>query len=345
MKDKLNIQNLVRENIKALSPYSTARDEAGESFEIYLDANENPFNNGYNRYPDPRQKELKSLISQIKRVPFDNIFLGNGSDEAIDILYRVFCNPGADNVVSIAPTYGMYKVAASINNVEYREVQLNNDFSLNVEDILSKVDTNTKLLFLCSPNNPTGNRFVTKDILTVLESFSGIVVIDEAYIDFAVEGSLVSYIDKYENLVILQTLSKAYGLAGLRIGIAFGNSHIIDYFNKVKYPYNINVESQRIAIDVLTKGVKDEIDEIVVQRAILAQVLETFYIVKKVWKSEANFLLVKFDDPDAIYKTLIEKGVVVRNRSMVTGCEGCLRITVGTPDENSVVMKILKELK
>jgi histidinol-phosphate aminotransferase len=345
VKDKLNIQNLVRENIKALSPYSTARDEAGESFEIYLDANENPFNNGYNRYPDPRQKELKSLISQIKRVPFDNIFLGNGSDEAIDILYRVFCNPGADNVVSIAPTYGMYKVAASINNVEYREVQLNNDFSLNVEDILSKVDTNTKLLFLCSPNNPTGNRFVTKDILTVLESFSGIVVIDEAYIDFAVEGSLVSYIDKYENLVILQTLSKAYGLAGLRIGIAFGNSHIIDYFNKVKYPYNINVESQRIAIDVLTKGVKDEIDEIVVQRAILAQVLETFYIVKKVWKSEANFLLVKFDDPDAIYKTLIEKGVVVRNRSMVTGCEGCLRITVGTPDENSVVMKILKELK
>ncbi len=345
MKDKLNIQNLVRENIKALSPYSTARDEAGESFEIYLDANENPFNNGYNRYPDPRQKELKSLISQIKRVPFDNIFLGNGSDEAIDILYRVFCNPGADNVVSIAPTYGMYKVAASINNVEYREVQLNNDFSLNVEDILSKVDTNTKLLFLCSPNNPTGNRFVTKDILTVLESISGIVVIDEAYIDFAVEGSLVSYIDKYENLVILQTLSKAYGLAGLRIGIAFGNSHIIDYFNKVKYPYNINVESQRIAIDVLTKGVKDEIDEIVVQRAILAQVLETFSIVKKVWKSEANFLLVKFDDPDAIYKTLIEKGVVVRNRSMVTGCEGCLRITVGTPDENSVVMKILKELK
>lgn len=345
MKDKLIIQNLVRENIKALSPYSTARDEAGESFEIYLDANENPFNNGYNRYPDPRQKELKSLISQIKRVPFDNIFLGNGSDEAIDILYRVFCNPGADNVVSIAPTYGMYKVAASINNVEYREVQLNNDFSLNVEDILSKVDTNTKLLFLCSPNNPTGNRFVTKDILTVLESISGIVVIDEAYIDFAVEGSLVSYIDKYENLVILQTLSKAYGLAGLRIGIAFGNSHIIDYFNKVKYPYNINIESQRIAIDVLTKGVKDEIDEIVVQRAILAQVLETFYIVKKVWKSEANFLLVKFDDPDAIYKTLIEKGVVVRNRSMVTGCEGCLRITVGTPDENSVVMKILKELK
>lgn len=345
MKDKLNIQNLVRENIKALSPYSTARDEAGESFEIYLDANENPFNNGYNRYPDPRQKELKSLISQIKRVPFDNIFLGNGSDEAIDILYRVFCNPGADNVVSIAPTYGMYKVAASINNVEYREVQLNNDFSLNVEDILSKVDTNTKLLFLCSPNNPTGNRFVTKDILTVLESISGIVVIDEAYIDFAVEGSLVSYIDKYENLVILQTLSKAYGLAGLRIGIAFGNSHIIDYFNKVKYPYNINIESQRIAIDVLTKGVKDEIDEIVVQRAILAQVLETFSIVKKVWKSEANFLLVKFDDPDAIYKTLIEKGVVVRNRSMVTGCEGCLRITVGTPDENSVVMKILKELK
>lgn len=345
MKDKFNIQNLVRENIKALSPYSTARDEAGESFEIYLDANENPFNNGYNRYPDPRQKELKSLISQIKRVPFDNIFLGNGSDEAIDILYRVFCNPGADNVVSIAPTYGMYKVAASINNVEYREVQLNNDFSLNVEDILSKVDTNTKLLFLCSPNNPTGNRFVTKDILTVLKSFSGIVVIDEAYIDFAVEGSLVSYVDKYENLVILQTLSKAYGLAGLRIGIAFGNSHIIDYFNKVKYPYNINVESQRIAIDVLTKGVKDEIDEIVVQRAILAQVLETFSIVKKVWKSEANFLLVKFDDPDAIYKTLIEKGVVVRNRSMVTGCEGCLRITVGTPDENSVVMKILKELK
>jgi histidinol-phosphate aminotransferase len=174
VKDKLNIQNLVRENIKALSPYSTARDEAGESFEIYLDANENPFNNGYNRYPDPRQKELKSLISQIKRVPFDNIFLGNGSDEAIDILYRVFCNPGADNVVSIAPTYGMYKVAASINNVEYREVQLNNDFSLNVEDILSKVDTNTKLLFLCSPNNPTGNRFVTKDILTVLELLNGL---------------------------------------------------------------------------------------------------------------------------------------------------------------------------
>lgn len=327
-----------------LRPYSTARDEAGECFSIYLDANENPYNNGYNRYPDPHQKELKLLLSELKKVPSEKIFIGNGSDEAIDILYRVFCNPGKDNVVAIAPTYGMYQVAASVNDVEYREVQLNEDFTLDIERFLSKVDTNTKLLFLCSPNNPTGNRFVTKDILYLLENFMGIVIVDEAYIDFAVNDSIVSYIEKYENLVILQTLSKAFGLAGLRVGLAFACKEIIGYFNKVKYPYNVNVESQRIAVDVLRHGVKGQVSEIVTQRAILAEILEGIPVVKNVFRSEANFLLVKFENPGEIYKILSANGVVVRNRSMVKGCEGCLRITVGTPQENAVVIKLLKNL-
>lgn len=327
-----------------LKPYSTARDEAGECYSIYLDANENPYNNGYNRYPDPHQKELKSLLSEIKRVPAEKIFIGNGSDEAIDLLYRVFCVPGKDNVVAIAPTYGMYQVAASVNDIEYREVQLNEDFTLDIERFLSKVDTNTKLLFLCSPNNPTGNRFVTKDILYLLENFMGIVIVDEAYIDFAVNDSIVSYIEKYENLVILQTLSKAFGLAGLRVGLAFACKEIIGYFNKVKYPYNVNVESQRIAMDVLQQGVKNEVSEIVSQRAILAEILEGIPVVKNVFRSEANFLLVKFENPGEIYKILSANSVVVRNRSMVKGCEGCLRITVGTPQENAVVIKLLKNL-
>ncbi len=343
--NKFSLNDIVRDNIRSLSPYSTARDEAGENYSIYLDANENPYNNGYNRYPDPRQKELKTLISQIKGVSAKNIFIGNGSDEAIDLLYRIFCKPGSDNVVAIAPTYGMYKVAAFINDIEYREVQLEPDFSLSVSKILSQVDKNTKLLFLCSPNNPTGNRFVTKDILFLLENFSGIVVVDEAYIDFSEGESLISLIGKYDNLVILQTLSKAFGLAGLRVGLAFAESDIIGFFNNVKYPYNINVESQRLAADVLRQGVKGQISEIVKQREELSEVLKMLPVVKNVWNSEANFLLVKFENPNMIYNELCARGVVVRNRSSVKGCEGCLRITVGTPQENKIVIDLLKSYK
>lgn len=345
MINKITIDDLVRNNIKELLPYSTARDEAGESYSIYLDANENPNNNGYNRYPDPRQKDLKNLLSRIKGVSPKNIFLGNGSDEAIDLLYRIFCNPASDNVVAIAPTYGMYRVAAMVNDIEYREVQLNNDFSLDVSKILSQVDKHTKLIFLCSPNNPTGNSFTNEDIVFLINNFWGIVVVDEAYIDFSANISLVGLIEKYDNLIILQTLSKAYGLAGLRIGLAISCDNIIGYFNKVKYPYNINVESQRRAIEVVKAGVKKQIEEITEQRALLMGELLNLSVVKKVWTSEANFLLVKFDNPSQVYSDLIYNGIVVRNRSGVMGCKGCLRITVGTPQENIQVLNVLKNYK
>ncbi len=342
---KISVDSLVRANVKSLSPYSTARDEAGESFEIYLDANENPYNNSYNRYPDPAQKVLKNEISIRKGVPVNSIFVGNGSDEPIDILYRVFCRPGTDNVVAVAPTYGMYKVAAGVNDVSYREVYLNSDFSLDVVKTLSATDSCTKLLFICSPNNPTGNRFVISDILDLAEAFSGILVVDEAYIDFASGESMLDYLDKFNNIVILQTLSKAFGLAGLRVGLAFSSEKIVSYMNKVKYPYNVNVESQRIAVECVKRGVDEQVGEIVRERERLSKELNEIECVRRVWPSEANFLLVQFDSPLDVYEQMLSMGIVVRNRSSVPLCEGSLRITVGTPAENSKVIEFLKSYK
>lgn len=337
-----DIESIIRVNVRKLAPYSTARDEAGESFEIYLDANENPYNNLYNRYPDPSQKMLKKQISALKGVPVEQIFVGNGSDEPIDLLYRVFCSPGRDNVVAIAPTYGMYKVAAGVNDIEYREVLLNSDFSLNVEEILNAVDSYTRLLFICSPNNPTGNRFVTNDILSILEAFNGIVVVDEAYIDFSEGDSLATYLPEYGNLIVLKTLSKAFGLAGLRVGLAFSNEQIIGYLNKVKYPYNVNVESQRLAVDFLKKGVVAQVKEIKRERERVILSMKRCISVLKVWPSEANFILAKFEDPVGVYNELLKQGIVVRNRSSVPLCEGCLRITIGTPAENDRVLEFLE---
>ncbi len=339
-----SVNKYARENIKRLTPYSTARDEADDTFDIYLDANENPYDNGMNRYPDPKQKIMRRLIAEKRGTDSCNVFAGNGSDEAIDLMYRVFCNPGQDNALAVAPTYGMYKVAASVNDVEYREVLLERDFSVNTDKILSSADDFTKLLFICSPNNPTGNRFVTSDILRLVEGFGGIVVVDEAYIDFSAGESMVSYIEKYDNLVVLQTLSKAFGLAGLRIGLAFARKEIIELMDRVKYPYNINVISQKYAIETLLKGVDDEVAEIISERTRLSEKLKGLSAVKKVYASDANFLLVKFDNPNEVYNGLAGCGIVVRNRSNVPLCDGCLRITIGTPEQNDKVIEYIKTL-
>ena len=341
MKSK-TIESLVRANIAALQPYSTARDEYEGELGVFLDANESPFNNGYNRYPDPHQKALKAQIAAIKGVAAENIFIGNGSDEAIDLIFRVFCEPRVDNVVAIAPSYGMYKVAAAINDVELREVQLGEEYSLPVEDILAATDENTKVVFLCSPNNPTGNSFPREDILRLVDEFEGMVVVDEAYIDFAEAESLKSEIAERPNLIVLQTMSKAWAMAGLRVGLALADSRVIELMSQVKYPYNINVATMSIVSGLLTKGIDAEVVEIKAQRALLAEALESMSMVQRVYPSDANFLLVKVDDADAVYDFLIADGIIVRNRNRVKGCEGCLRMTVGLPEENEKLIKSLK---
>lgn len=340
-----NIHKKVRNNILNLAPYSTARDEYQGDIGVYLDANENPYENGYNRYPDPHQVEIKKIIAEIKGVEESQIFIGNGSDEAIDLVFRVFCEPRLDNVISIAPSYGMYRVAASINDVEVREVQLESDFSLDVDKLLSASDANTKAIFLCSPNNPTGNDIPQNLIFEVLEKFDGIVVVDEAYIDFSEQSSLISTLNKYNNLVVLQTLSKAWGLAGLRLGLAFANEEIISIMSKVKYPYNINVATQNIVIEELRESRESQIKVIIAERDNLAKELALLTIVKKIHPSSANFLLVEFENPKATYNSLIQLGIIVRDRSSVVGCGGCLRITIGTPEENQIMLNSLKELK
>lgn len=341
MKD--NIERLVRKNIISLTPYSTARDEYKGELGVFLDANENPFDNGYNRYPDPRQTNLKGILSGLKNIPAVNIFIGNGSDEAIDLCFRVFCEPRVDNAVTITPTYGMYRVAAGINDVEVREVQLADDFSLPVDALLGACDGNTKLMFLCSPNNPTGNSFPVEQIRYLLEYFTGIVVIDEAYIDFASQPSMTSLLDEYDNLIVLQTLSKAYGMAALRLGLAFACTDIMHMFAKVKYPYNIDLPSMEHATALLTRDVFKEVDVIKSERERLSSLLAEMKCIVKVFPSDANFLLVKVDDARALYDRLIAQGVIVRDRSHVKGCENCLRITVGTPDENDKLLGIIKE--
>lgn len=338
-----DVLKLVRPNILGLEAYSTARDDCGSNRpEIFLDANENPYNNGINRYPDPHQKALKSRISEIKGIAAGSLFLGNGSDEAIDLVYRVFCEPGKSNTVSIAPSYGMYEVAAAMNDVEFRKVRLRPDFSMDTEAMLAATDSKTRLMFICSPNNPTGNSFPAEQIEELLERFGGVIVLDEAYIDFSVMPSLASLVKRYPNLIVLQTLSKAWGMAGLRIGLAIADPAVIALMSKVKYPYNINVLAQKMALMKLDEAAKDKaVAEIVGQRFRLEKELRKCPEVKGIYSSDANFLLVRFDNPDEVYGRLLAGGVIVRNRSKVPGCEGCLRITVGTPAENDRLLRLL----
>ena len=338
-----DVLKLVRPNILGLEAYSTARDDCGSNQpEIFLDANENPYNNGINRYPDPHQKALKAKVAEIKGISADSLFIGNGSDEAIDLVYRVFCVPGASNAVSIAPSYGMYEVAAAMNDIEFRKVQMRPDFSMDTEAMLSAADSKTRLMFICSPNNPTGNSFPVEQIEDILERFGGVVVLDEAYIDFSVRPSLTSLVKRYPNLIVLQTLSKAWGMAGLRIGLAIADPAVIALMSKVKYPYNINVLAQKMALMKLDEAAKDKaVAEIVGQRFRLEKELAKCPEVKGIYSSDANFLLVRFENPDEVYERLLAEGVIVRNRSKVSGCEGCLRITVGTPVENDRLLRLL----
>jgi histidinol-phosphate aminotransferase len=345
------INNILRENIKNLVPYSSARDEYQGEASVYLDANENaygsPLAQQFNRYPDPLQSEVKKRLSEIKGVPPRNIFLGNGSDEAIDILFRSFCNPGVDNVILVPPTYGMYKVSANINDVEARNVPLTDDFQLNLEGIAEAIDKHTKLIFICSPNNPTGNSINRADVETLLANFDGLVVVDEAYINFSRQKTFIQELTEYANLVILQTLSKAWGLAGLRVGMAFASEEIIEVMNKVKPPYNINEASQQLALQALANidQVNAWIKETLIQRDNLVLQLKDFDFVLDIYPSDANFILVKTSDPRGIYNFLVEKGIIVRDRSKVDLCVGCLRITVGTPDENKKLIQTLQDFK
>ena len=340
----MELNDLFRKNIRDLAPYSTARDEYRGDIGVYLDANESPYENGCNRYPDPHQRLLKQRIAEIKGVPVERIFIGNGSDEAIDGVYRVFCEPRVHNAVSIAPSYGMYRVAADINDVEFRPVPLEPGFRLDARKLLDATDENTRLVFLCSPNNPSGSLLDAEEVRTVLREFPGIVAVDEAYIDFAGTESLVRSLDEYPNLVVFQTFSKAWGMAGLRVGLAFAHPEIVDRMSRVKYPYNINGPTQTLLLERLadTSGVEAQVRELVAEREKLRAALRELDAVREVWPSDANFLLVRVDDPRKTYDRLIAERVIVRDRSRIAGCEGCLRITVGTPDENRRVIEILK---
>jgi len=342
------LQNILRKNIKDLVPYSSARDEFKGEASVYLDANENsfgsPLDTNYSRYPDPLQYKVKLKLSEIKGVPPRNIFLGNGSDEAIDILFRSFCRPGIDNVITVPPTYGMYEVSANINDVEVRKIKLTLDYQLDMEGIAEAIDDHTKIIFICSPNNPTGNSINRVDIETILANFSGLVVIDEAYINYSRQKTFIQELPEYANLVVLHTLSKAWGLAGLRLGMAFASEEIIDVFNKVKPPYNINEASQQLALEALknVEQVNDWIQQTVNEREKLANELSKLEIIEKIYPSDANFILVKTTNANGIYKHLVEKGIIVRDRSKVELCEGSLRITIGTPEENEILIRTLK---
>lgn len=342
----MEIKELLRDNVLRLAPYSCARDEFKGEASVYLDANESPYNNGTNRYPDPLQAEVKTLLAPIKKVRPSQIFLGNGSDEAIDLVYRIFCCPGIDNVVAPAPTYGMYQVCADINDIEYRAVPLADGYQLDMPAMKAAIDQNTKAIWLCSPNNPTGNVFAKEDLLWFLDNVNAMVVVDEAYIDFSDKGTMVEMLDKYPNLIVLQTFSKAWGQAAIRLGIALASEEVISYFNKVKYPYNVNILTQQHAIKVLNDVDRKErnVAEILAQRDILRDLLLSVPCVKEVYPSDANFLLCRVSDADAIYAYLQHKGIIVRNRNRVTLCANCLRITVGTPIENAEIYETLKEI-
>lgn len=342
----MDLSKLIRPNILRLKPYSSARDEFHGEASVFLDANENPLNNPYNRYPDPLQRSLKIKVAEIKKVDPSYLFFGNGSDEPIDLVYRVFCEPGIDNVVAMDPSYGMYGVCADINNVEYRKVILTDSFDIDAERILSSTDENTKVIFLCSPNNPTGNDIDSAEVMKILDNFNGIVVIDEAYIDFSERESYLSVLTKYPNMIVLQTFSKAWGLASVRLGMAFANPEIIGFFNKVKYPYNINLLTQNFVENEIRQTDRKSgwVKMIVDERINLFEKLASLPLVKKIYKSDANFILIKVDDANSVYNNLVTKGVIVRNRNNISLCMGCLRITVGTPEENEILLKELKSI-
>ena len=345
----MNIQNLIRPSIKVLQPYSSARDEFNgiKNDLIFLDANENPFENGVNRYPDPQQLKPKQVLAAQKGVSVSKILLGNGSDEVLDLIFRAFCRPQVDNVITLPPTYGMYKVLAELNEIEDRQVLLKSTFQPNVEKILSEIDENTKIIFLCSPNNPTGNSFSEAAVEELLKNFSGLVIIDEAYIDFSTEKSWLERLEEFPNLVITQTLSKAYGLAGIRLGICYASEEIIKVLNKIKPPYNVNELTQQKALERLAnpKEVEKEINILLEERNRLNTELAKMEYVGKIFPSEANFLLVRVDNAGKKYEQLKGAGVVVRNRSNQELCENTLRFTVGTPEENEQLLKILKQLE
>ncbi len=342
------LQPLVRKNIWQLEPYSCARDEfKGVSASAYLDANENPFNNNINRYPDPLQEKVKEMLSPIKGVPVSNIFLGNGSDEAIDLVYRIFCQPGVDNVVAIEPTYGMYKVCADINDVFYRKVVLDDDFQITAEKLLEACDKRTKVIWLCSPNNPTGNDINREEMVKLLVKFQGIVVVDEAYSEFSNQKPLRLDLSQYPNLIVLNTMSKAWAGAAIRLGMAFASTDIIGLFNKVKYPYNVNKLSQEKALELLRNqsGYRQHLVMVLEEREKLMSAFNSLPICEKIYPTAANFFLVRVTDANAIYRYLVEQGIIVRNRSRVTLCENCLRITIGTKAENSALLSALIKYK
>ena len=341
-----SLEQLCRKNIWNLAPYSSARNEyAGREARVFLDANENPYNTPFNRYPDPLQLELKAAISKVKGVPAENIFLGNGSDEAIDLPYRSFCEPGIDNVVAIEPTYGMYKVCADINDVEYRPVLLDEQYQITAERLLAATDDHTKLIWLCSPNNPTGNNLHREEIVKVIESFEGIVIVDEAYSDFSSQTPLRTELAKYPNLIVLNTMSKAWGCAAIRLGMAFASEEIISIFNKVKYPYNVNQLTQEQALEAL----KDpfEVDKwikiLLEERSRMVDAFKLLPICEKVFPTDANFFLAQMTDATKIYNYLVDKGIIVRNRHRIQLCQNCLRVTIGTKTENGELIAALRQ--
>ena len=348
--ETFSINNIIRPNIKAMKAYSSARDEFQEINEnfIFLDANENPFNNGLNRYPDPLQRSVKSILSEIKNFPANQILLGNGSDEVLDLIFRAFCEPNQDNVIAISPSYGMYSVLANLNAIEYRKSLLNaENFQPNIDDVFEKVDKNTKMIFLCSPNNPTGEIIKREAILEIVNRFNGLVIIDEAYIDFANEPSWINEIKSYPNVIVTQTLSKAVGLAGIRLGILYASQEIVEVLNKIKPPYNINQLTQLKAIEILSdyNKVVAATNTIIQQKEVLEKSLTEISFVKKIYPSDANFILIKVDNANGRYNQLVEKGIVIRNRNNDDLCENCLRITIGTEEENGELIETLKSLK
>lgn len=345
---EFNLETLIRENIKVLKPYSSARDEyisSGENM-VFLDANENPYDNGVNRYPDPHQRGIKSILAQQKCITKEQILLGNGSDEVLDLLFRAFCEPNKDNIISLPPTYGMYKVLSETNAIENREILLTSEFQPDVANILTKIDNNTKLLFVCSPNNPSGNLIEQEKIQELLTNFKGLVVIDEAYIDFSGSESWISSLIEYPNLVVTQTLSKAYGMAGIRLGMCFSSKEIIDVLKKIKPPYNVNELTQERAVQGISdsKRLIGEVASILEERKKLNAELNKVSFIEKIYRSHANFVLVKVDDADERYDQLLKKGIVTRNRSTQPLCSNTLRLTVGTPTENTKLIKALKEI-
>ena len=341
-----SLEELTRKNIWSLAPYSSARNEyAGREARVFLDANENPYNQPFNRYPDPLQLELKEVLSKLKRVPAECIFLGNGSDEAIDLPYRCFCEPGRDNVVAIEPTYGMYKVCADINDIEYRTVLLDESYQTTAEKLLAATDEHTKIIWLCTPNNPTGNCLDRDEVMKVIQQFEGLVIVDEAYSDFSSQQPLRTELDKYPNLIVLNTMSKAWGCAAIRLGMAFASKEIIGIFNKVKYPYNINLLSQQQALEALKRpiDVEEWVRILLQERGRMMEAFSILPICEKVYPTDANFFLAKMTDATKIYNYLVDRGIIVRNRTRVQLCDNCLRITIGTKSENSELLSALRQ--